>query len=71
MCIRDRPWIEQLGSEKTAIQTIGNMSFINTKWLNFLGLSMPTTVDEFEQDVYKRQPYRRCDSSAMALRCGS
>lgn len=42
------PWIEQLGSEKTAIQTIGNMSFINTKWLNFLGLSMPTTVDEFE-----------------------
>lgn len=25
------------------------MSFINTKWLNFLGLSMPTTVDEFEQ----------------------
>lgn len=43
------PWIEQLGAEKTAIQTIGNMSFINTKWLNFLGLSMPTTVDEFEQ----------------------
>lgn len=42
------PWIEQLGAEKTAIQTIGNMSFINTKWLNFLGLSMPTTVDEFE-----------------------
>lgn len=25
------PWIEQLGAEKTAIQTIGNMSFINTK----------------------------------------
>lgn len=43
------PWIEQLGAEKTAIQTIGNMSFINTKWLNFLGLSMLTTVDEFEQ----------------------
>ena len=43
------PWIEQLGAEKTAIQTVGNMSFINTKWLNFLGLSMPTTVDEFEQ----------------------
>ena len=35
-------------AEKTAIQTIGNMSFINTKRLNFLGLSMPTT-DEFEQ----------------------
>lgn len=43
------PWIEQLGANKTAIQTVGNMSFINTKWLNFLGLSMPTTVDEFEQ----------------------
>ena len=43
------PWIEQLGSEKTAIQTIGNMPFINQKWMNFLGLSMPTTVQEFEQ----------------------
>ncbi len=43
------PWIEQLGSEKTAIQTIGNMPFINQKWMNFLGLEMPTTVAEFEQ----------------------
>jgi putative aldouronate transport system substrate-binding protein len=43
------PWIEQLGSEKTAIQTVGNMSFINKKWLDFLQLQMPTTVDEFEQ----------------------
>lgn len=44
------PWIEQLGSEKTAIQTVGsNMSFINQKWLNFLNLETPTTVDEFEQ----------------------
>ena len=43
------PWIEQLGSEKTAIQTVGDMSFINKKWLDFLGLTMPTTVDEFEQ----------------------
>lgn len=42
------PWIEQLGYEKTAIQTVGNMSFINKDWLDFLGLSMPTTVDEFE-----------------------
>lgn len=42
------PWIEQLGYEKTAIQTVGNMSFINTAWLDFLGLEMPTTVDEFE-----------------------
>ena len=44
------PWIEQLGSEKTAIQTVGNnMAFINQKWLDFLGLETPTTVDEFEQ----------------------
>ncbi|MBQ2533342.1 MAG: ABC transporter substrate-binding protein, partial [Lachnospiraceae bacterium] len=43
------PWIEQLGSEKTAIQTVGNnMTFINQKWLDFLGLETPTTVDEFE-----------------------
>lgn len=43
------PWIEQLGSERTAIQTIDNMSFINKKWLDFLKLEMPKTVDEFEQ----------------------
>ena len=43
------PWIEQLGYEKTAIQTVGYMSFINKNWLDFLGLEMPTTVDEFEQ----------------------
>ena len=43
------PWIEQLGSEKTAIQTVGDMSFINKKWMDFLGLEMPETVDEFEQ----------------------
>ena len=43
------PWIEQLGYEKTAIQTIGNMPYINTAWLEFLGLEMPKTVDEFEQ----------------------
>ncbi len=43
------PWIEQLGSGKTAIQTIGNMSFINKKWLDFLDLEIPETVDEFEE----------------------
>ena len=42
------PWIEQLGSGKTAIQTVGAMSFINTDWLSFLNLEMPTTVEEFE-----------------------
>ncbi|MCR5557707.1 MAG: ABC transporter substrate-binding protein [Butyrivibrio sp.] len=44
------PWIEQLGSNKTAIQTVGNnMTYINQKWLDFLGLETPTTVDEFEE----------------------
>ena len=43
------PWIEQLGSHYTAIQAVGNMPFINVGWLEFLGLEMPTTVDEFEQ----------------------
>ena len=43
------PWIEQLGYEYTAIQTIGNMPFINVAWLEFLGLDMPKTTDEFEQ----------------------
>lgn len=30
------PWIEQLGSEKTAIQTVGNMSFINKNIICFI-----------------------------------
>ena len=42
------PWIEQLGYEKTAIQAVGNMPFINKGWLDFLGLEVPTTVDDFE-----------------------
>ncbi|MBQ5538118.1 MAG: extracellular solute-binding protein [Treponema sp.] len=42
------PWIEQLGSGKEAIQVIDNMSFINKKWLDFLGLDVPKTVEEFE-----------------------
>lgn len=43
------PWIEQLGYEKTAIQTIDNMPYINTAWLDFLKLDMPKNVDEFEK----------------------
>lgn len=38
-----------MAQKKTAIQTVGNMSFINKKWLDFLGLEIPETVDEFEQ----------------------
>lgn len=44
------PWIEQLGAGKTAIQTVGNnMTYINKSWLDFLGLEIPETVDEFEE----------------------
>ena len=43
------PWIEQLGADKTAIQTVGDMPFINKKWLDFLGLEVPETIDEFEE----------------------
>ena len=43
------PWIEQLGHDKTAIQTVGDMSFINKDWMDFLGLDMPTTTEEFEK----------------------
>ena len=45
------PWIEQLGAEKTAIQTVGNMPFINKAWLDFLKLPVPTTVDDFEKTL--------------------
>ncbi|MCD7818104.1 MAG: substrate-binding domain-containing protein [Lachnospiraceae bacterium] len=45
------PWIEQLGTGKLAIQTVGNMGFINQKWLDFLGLDVPETVEDFEEVV--------------------
>ena len=32
------PWIEQLGSGKEAIQAIGDIPYINKKWLDYLGL---------------------------------
>ncbi|MGL6201641.1 MAG: ABC transporter substrate-binding protein [Lachnospiraceae bacterium] len=43
------PWIEQLGEGKEAIQAIGYIPYINKKWLGFLGLEVPATVDELEQ----------------------
>lgn len=70
------PWIEQLGSEKTAIQTIDNMSFINKKWLDFLKLDIPTTVDEFEQvliafrdNASKLQKEFNIDGSIIPMSC--
>lgn len=43
------PWIEQLGSGKEAIQAIGSIPYINKKWMDYLGLSMPATTAELEQ----------------------
>ena len=43
------PWIEQLGEGKEAIQAIGGIPYINKKWLDFLGLEVPRTVDGLEQ----------------------
>lgn len=43
------PWIEQLGSGKEAIQSIGGMPFINKTWLDELGLEVPTTTEELKE----------------------
>lgn len=43
------PWIEQLGAGKEAIQAIGNIPYINKKWMDFLGLKMPKTTAELEE----------------------
>lgn len=51
------PWIEQLGTGKEAIQTVGDMSYINKKWLDHLGLEIPTTVDEFEEVLKQFQAH--------------
>ena len=42
------PWIEQLGEGKEAIQSIGNIPFINKTWLDALGLPVPSTIAELE-----------------------
>lgn len=42
------PWIEQLGTGKEAIQSIGGMPFINKKWLDELNLPVPSTTEELE-----------------------
>lgn len=40
------PWIEELGSGKEAIQAVGDIPYINKKWLDQLGLQVPKTTDE-------------------------
>lgn len=43
------PWIEKLGEGKEAIQAIGNIPYINKKWLDCLELEVPSTTEELEQ----------------------
>ncbi|MEH7418367.1 ABC transporter substrate-binding protein [Neobacillus drentensis] len=43
------PWIEELGSGKEAIQALDDIPWINKKWLDELGLQMPTTTEELEK----------------------
>lgn len=43
------PWIEELGTGKEAIQALDDIPWINKKWLDKLGLKMPTTTDELEK----------------------
>ena len=43
------PWIEELGTGKEAIQALDDIPWINKKWLDELGLKMPTTTDELEK----------------------
>ncbi|MGZ4161433.1 MAG: extracellular solute-binding protein, partial [Neobacillus sp.] len=43
------PWIEELGTGKQAIQALDDIPWINKKWLDELGLKMPTTTDELEK----------------------
>lgn len=43
------PWIEQLGAGKEAIQAMGDIPYINKKWLDFLGLDIPETTAELEE----------------------
>ncbi|MCR4732650.1 MAG: extracellular solute-binding protein [Lachnospiraceae bacterium] len=70
------PWIEQLGSGKEAIQSVSDMSFINKKWLDFLGLKVPKTTEEFEKvlmafrdNAGKLQKEFHIDGSIIPMSC--
>ena len=41
--------LNSLEREKKSIQAIGNIPYINKKWLDFLGLEVPDTTKELEQ----------------------
>lgn len=51
------PWIEELGAGKESIHSTDSIAWINTKWLENLGLKMPTTPEEFKTvlEAFKTQ----------------
>lgn len=64
------PWIEELGSGKEAIQAVANIPFINKKWLDELGLEVPTTTDELVEVLKAfrdRNPEGRTDVIPMSF----
>ena len=64
------PWIEQLGKDKEAIQSIGSIPWINKKWLDELGLPIPTTTDEFYNTLKafkEKKPEGRDDIIPMSF----
>lgn len=60
------PWIEELGTGKEAIQAVGNIPYINKKWLDELGLKVPTTTDELVS-VLKSFKENKPDSIPMSF----
>ncbi|WP_047983541.1 extracellular solute-binding protein [Ornithinibacillus californiensis] len=43
------PWIEELGNGTERIQVVGGLPWINVKWLDELGLDMPTNYEELKE----------------------
>ncbi|AZB44526.1 extracellular solute-binding protein [Bacillus sp. FJAT-42376] len=64
------PWIEELGSGKEAIQALDDIPWINKKWLDELGLKMPTTTKELEDVLVafkEKKPEGRNDIIPMSF----
>lgn len=43
------PWIEELGEGKESIHSVNNIPWINTAWLEKLGLEMPKTTEDLKK----------------------
>lgn len=64
------PWIEELGTGKEAIQSLADIPYINKKWLDELGIPMPTTTDELEAALVafkEKAPEGRTDIIPMSF----